>query len=436
MENNNKKSNNIVKYIMVIIITALITCILTTVGIYKYCMAMKKSVENNSIGKQNTKNTLIEDVFYKAINNMVSVIAYSNGDSRVPPIDTKFYEIKSKLSQIYIGDIDETKMIEGALEGYVSALGDQYTEYLTEDEVKSLIMDVKGSYVGVGLYLAQNSQTNEIVVIGVVEDSPADKAGVMVGDIIKKIDNVEYTGEQITKASNTMKGKEDTQIEFTIERDKKEIELNMKRENIKFKYVKSEILENNIGYIKITSFDGGCAEDFKNAYNDLNSKGIKSLIIDLRNNGGGLVDQSLDIAEMIVPEGSKMLITKDKRNNEDISISKEKPIVNVPIVILVNEGTASASEILTAAIRENTNAKVVGTKTYGKGIIQGIFLFDDKKTGMKITMQEYFTPNYNKLHKIGITPDEIVELPDEWKGYVIVDRKNDNQLKRAIELAK
>ena len=131
-----------------------------------------------------------------------------------------------------------------------------------------------------------------------------------------------------------------------------------------------------------------------------------------------------------------MLITKDKKEKEEISISKKDPIVNVPVVILVNGYTASASEILTAAIRENTNAKVVGTQTFGKGIIQGIYLFDDQKTGMKITMQEYFTPNHNKLHKIGITPDEVLELPEEWQGHLTVDKQYDNQLQKAVELLK
>ena len=327
-------------------------------------------------------------------------------------------------------------MIESAFEGYVAGLGDEYTEYLTEKEVTSLMEDVNGSYVGVGLYISQNAKTNEILVIGVIEDSPANKAGILVGDIIKKVDNVEYTGDELTQASNHMKGIEGTKVKVTVQRDGKELEFDILREKIKFKCVKSEKLEDDIGYIRISSFDGGCAEDFKNAYNELNSKGIKSLVIDLRNNGGGLVDQSLEIAEMIVPKGSTMLITKDNKDKEELSVSKKEPTINVPIVILVNDYTASASEILTAAIKENTNAKVVGTQTYGKGVIQGIYLFDDKKTGLKITMQEYFTPKHNKLHKIGITPDEVIELPDEWKGQLNVERQYDNQLQKAIELLK
>ncbi|MBR2240514.1 MAG: S41 family peptidase [Clostridia bacterium] len=416
----NKKNNNILKNLMIIIITALITCIITTIVIYNYFL-VKTGIksENNVFGD---------------ISN--SIIMGLTGNKKNVSIDDKFTDIRNKLEESYIGNIDDKKMIEGALEGYVSSLGDEYTEYLSETEVDSLMQDVKGSYVGVGLYIAQNTQTNEILVVGVIEDSPANKAGILVGDIVKKVDDVEYTGEQLTQASNNMKGMDGSKVKVTISRNDQEIDYDITRETIKFKCIKSEKLENDIGYIRISSFDGGCAADFKKAYEDLKSKNIKSLIIDLRNNGGGLVDQSLEIAEMIVPKDSKMLITSDKKGNEEVSVSKKNPVVDVPIVILVNEYTASASEILTAAIRENTNAKVVGTKTYGKGIIQGIFLFDDKKTGLKITIQEYFTPNHNKLHKIGITPDEVIELPEEWKGHLNVEKQFDNQLNKAIDILK
>lgn len=427
MEEINK--NNILKNFMMVIITALITCIITTILVYSYFIAQtgQEIVVKDNKGRVN--------VIGSAINNLASTISGRKETEKIF-VNDKFAEIKSKIDSLYVGDVDDTKMMDGALEGYVSALGDEYTEYLTEEEVESLMQDVNGSYVGVGLYIAQNSQTNQIMVVGVIEDSPANKAKILVGDIIKKVDNQEYTGEQVTQASNHMKGVEGTKVKLTVERDGKEVEFDITRSTIKFKCVKSEILENNIGYIRISSFDGGCADDFKAAYEELNSKGVKGLVIDLRNNGGGLVDQSLAIAEMIVPKGSTMLITADKKGKEEISKSSKDPIVNVPVTVLVNEYTASASEILTAALKENTNTKVVGTKTYGKGIIQGIFLLNDQKTGLKVTIQEYFTPKHNKLHKIGITPDVEVELPDNLKGQLTVDKEQDSQLKKAIELIK
>lgn len=420
-----KRKNSIYKNLMIVIITALITCIVTTIIVYN-------SVNNTSnISKP---SSLFDNIVTAIVEKIAS--PFSNKQDEDKSLETQITEINKKLNQSYIGEIDEDKLIESALEGYVSGLGDEYTEYLTEDEVTSIMEDVNGAYVGVGLYISQNIATNEVLVVGVIEDSPANKAGILVGDVVKKVDDVEYTAEQLTEVSNKMKGEEGTQVKVTVQRDNKEIDFNIKREKIKFKCVKSEKLENDIGYIKLSSFDGGCAEDFKNAYTELQEDGIKSLIIDLRNNGGGLVDESLEIAQLIVPKGSKMLITTDKNKNEEVSTSKKEPIVNVPIVILVNEYTASASEILTAAIKENVNVTVIGTQTYGKGIIQGIFLFDDEKTGMKITIQEYFTPQHNKIHKVGITPDIELGLPEEWQGHVTVEREFDNQLNKAIEVLK
>ena len=423
MEEN--KNNNGYKYLMTVIVTALITCVLTTIMVYNYF-----KVRTGEDGNDN--------VIGSFLNKVVIALSDKNDQEelRSSNINVKLAEIKNRLEDMYIGEIDEEKMIEGVLEGYVAALGDEYTEYLTQEEVTELMQDVNGEYVGVGVYIAQNDKTNEIIVVGVIEDSPAYKAGILAGDIIKKVDGKEYTAEELTTASNKMKGIEGTNVKDTILRDGEEKELDIKREKIKFKYVSSEKLENNIGYIRISSFEGECSKEFKNAYNDLKAQGIDSLIIDLRNNGGGLVSQSLAIADMIVPNGAKTLITVDKKGKEEISYSKGEPIVDVPIVILVNEYTASASEILTAAIKENVDCKVVGTTTYGKGIIQGIFLFNDQKTGLKITMQEYFTPNHNKLHKIGIEPDETVELPEEWKGHVTVEKEFDTQLNRAIEILK
>lgn len=414
-----KNKNSFLKNFMLVIITALITCILTTIVVYNAAIAPKTIQSDNIIS--NIANGIITSL---------------KGKEEQVSLEQKTSDIKKKLEEIYIGDIDEKKMIDGALEGYVAALGDEYTEYLTEEEVTSIMEDVNGAYVGIGLYITQNVESNEILVIGVIEDSPANKAGILVGDVVKKVDDTEYTGEQLTQASNKMKGVEGTKVKVTVKRKDKEIDFDITREKIKFKCVKSEKLENNVGYIKISSFDGGCASDFEKAYKELETQGIQSLVIDLRNNGGGLVDESLKIAELIVPKGSKMLITKDKNENEDISVSKKDPIIKMPIAILVNGYTASASEILTAAIRENTDVKVVGTQTYGKGIIQGIFMFNDQKTGMKITMQEYFTPNHNKLHKIGIKPDIELELPEEWKGHLNVDRNADNQLNKALEILK
>lgn len=418
-----EKKKSFFKYCMIVIVTVFITSITTTFIISQFCSPKISPKGSTSF-------------FGKLIGNVILSMPIVVEDENDSSVNDKLFEIQQKLDQLYIGEYDKEKLIDGALEGYVAAVGDEYTEYLDESEIQDLETDINGSYVGVGLYIAQNTNTNEILVVGVVEDSPAHKAGIVAGDVVKKIDGDEYNGTQLTQASSRMKGIAGTKVKLTIERDNAELGFDIIRAEIKFKCVKSEMLENNIGYIKISSFGGGCASEFKKAYEDIKKQSAKALIIDLRNNGGGLVDQSLEIAEMIVPNGSKMLITADKKQNETVQKSEKDPIVDIPIVILVNEYTASASEILTAAIRENTNAKVIGNNTYGKGVIQGIYLLKDQKTGLKITIQEYYTPNHNKINKIGIKPDEIIDLPEELKGRSNIEREKDVQLDRAIEILK
>ena len=257
MKGNNK--NIFFKSFMLVLITALITCVLTTGVIYN-CFLIKRLGLKADTGK-----------IGNAADNVVSTLT---GNTDNMELNDKLSNIKSKIDEIYIGEVNESDLIEGALEGYVAALGDEYTEYLSEKEVKSLMEDVNGSYVGVGLYIAYNAKTNEILVAGVIEDSPANKAGILVGDIVTKIDDVEYKGEQLTEASNKMKGQAGTKVKVTVLRDGKGINFDIIREQIKFKCVKGEKLENNIGYIKISSFDGGVANDFKNALNGASATSI------------------------------------------------------------------------------------------------------------------------------------------------------------------
>lgn len=273
---------------------------------------------------------------------------------------------------------------------------------------------------------------NAIVVLRTIGDSPASKAGLLTGDIITKVDDQEYTGEQLNEAVKKMKGVAGTTVKITVLRDSKEIEFNITRENIKISHVSSNVLDNNIGYIKISSFEGGCANEFLEKYREIEKQNIKSLIIDLRFNGGGIVDEALNIAEFMVPKGKTLLITKDKKENEDVTVAKEDAIINMPIVVLVNEYSASASEILAGILKEDINAKLIGNTTYGKGVIQTVYTLSDG-SGLKITTNEYYTPNHNKINKIGIEPTIKVELPDELKQVTNLSLEEDKQMQRAIE---
>lgn len=395
-----EKTNKIYKIVMLVILTAIITFILTSVLMY------------NVIGKQNVKN----------INSTSS-------------IERTFENFRKFIENKYIGTIDENKMLESAIKGYVEGIGDEYSEYITAEEMKEYMEETNGKYVGIGIYIANNTETNQIVVLMPMKDSPAEEAGIKAGDIITKIDGVEYKGEDLTKASNALKQEEGTKAKVEILRDKETIEIEVERRTIKINHIESEIISNNIGYMQISTFDDGCYEEFEQKLQELKSKNIKSLIIDLRNNGGGIVEEAINIADLFVEKDKTLLITTEKDNQEEITKAKKDKTIDVPVVILVNKNTASASEILAAGIKENCNkVTIVGKTTYGKGVIQTIFTLTDG-SGLKLTTNEYFTPNHNKINKVGIKPDIEVEFPEGESIYTIEQGK-DTQLQKAIEILK
>lgn len=357
--------------------------------------------------------------------------SYLNG-ADITYLTTKLVLIKNKLEDTYIYDMDSEKMIESSIKGYVNGLGDKYTEYLTKEDMKDLLETTSGSFVGIGVYMVNNTADNTIVIVGVIDGSVAQSAGLQVGDIISKVNDIEYKGEQLDKVSESIKGEEGSDVKITVIRNSETLDFNIKRSSVKIKSVDSKMLDDNIGYIQISSFNDGTADEFKSAYNEIKDSVKKGLVIDLRNNGGGVVDESLKIAETMVEKGKTLLITADKNKNEKVDKSKENPIINVPVILLINNYTASASEILAGTLKENCGYKIVGIQSYGKGVIQSIYSFKDG-TGLKVTMEEYFTPNHNVINKVGISPDIEVDLDDEWKNISNVPYENDLQLQRAVE---
>ena len=295
--------------------------------------------------------------------------------------------------------------------------------------------DTTGNFVGIGIYMVQDTEANKIMVLSPIKGGPAEKAGLQPGDYLIAVDGVQYTGEQMTEASNKIKGEEGTTVKLEVQRGNETLDYEITRENVKVNPVEGEVLDNNIGYITFSSFDDGTAEEFKAKYEELAKQGIQSLIIDLRNNGGGIVDEALEIANYILDKDSVILYEVDKNNNETEEKTTDEPIINMPIVLLTNENTASSSEILAGALKDHGKAKIVGTKTYGKGVIQQLLTLPDG-SGLKITAEEYLTPNKTKINGVGIEPDEIVELPDSVENVLNVDRNEDTQLQKAMELLK
>ena len=333
------------------------------------------------------------------------------------------------LEDEYIGELDDEQMLEMAVKGYVAGVGDEYTEYYTPEEMTEQYDTAMGNYVGIGIYMVVNYEEGLITVLEPMEGSPAEAAGLKEGDIITTVDGTAVTKDNVSDMSNAIKGEEGTKVKLGIKRDSKNFEIEVERKRIEISHINSRMLENNIAYIQIKDFDGGTAEEFKENYENLKSQGAKSLIIDIRNNGGGVVDEAIDILEMICDKDSTLLIEKDKDGNEDITKSKEDPTIDIPIVVLTNGNSASASEILAGALKDNKKATIIGEKTYGKGVIQTLYKLSDG-SGLKITTAEYCTPSRTAINKIGIEPDIEVKLPDDIKE---LTDKNDTQLKRAIQ---
>lgn len=398
-----EKNYKIYKVIMIVAISVFITFLVTSLSLYTYF----------------SKNPLT---------------IYSN-NSKSNDITKTLEKYKEIIDKYYLGEVDETKLEEGAIKGYIEGLGDPYTEYISKEDMENYLDDTMGNFVGIGIYMIQNTQYDKIQVLSTIKGSPAEKVGIQSGDLILKVNDVEYKGSEMTTASNNIKGEEGTTVKIEIQRGTETLKFDIKREKVKVNQVEGKIISNNIGYIEFASFDETTAEDFKIKFEELNKQGIKSLIIDLRNNGGGIVDQALEIADLMTEKNSVLLYEVDKNNNETVKKSKNDPIIKMPIIILTNENTASASEILAGALKDLKKAKTVGTTTYGKGVIQQILRLNDG-SGMKVTIEEYQTPNRNKINKVGIEPDEKVELPESVESILNVKENEDTQLQKAIEMLK
>lgn len=402
MENRN--TQRIYKMIMLVLIVIIVTSLVTAFTTYQY-------LSNNGISYSKVNTTSLEGLEYT------------------------LSQFRSELEKKYIGEINDEELIEGAVKGYVDALGDPYTTYYTKKEMKTIMEETNGNFVGIGVYMTKDLEKNAILIIKPIENSPAEKAGILPGDLITKVDDVEYTGDKLEEASNKIRGEEGTKVKLEIYRNGETKTFELTRTKVVVSHVTTKVLNNDIGYIAISDFEGECASEFETKYKQLEKQGIKKLIIDIRNNGGGIVDEALKIANMLVDKDSTLLITKDKSDKEEVTKATEKPIINIPTVVLVNEYSASASEILAGALKDNGKATLVGTKTYGKGIIQELHQLSDG-SGLKITVSEYYTPKHNAIHKIGITPDVEVDLSEDVKQQTTIQEKDDNQLQKAIEILK
>ena len=345
--------------------------------------------------------------------------------------ETKLSYLKKLIDETYLHDIKEKDLNEGIYKGYVEGLGDQYSAYYDKKETKELSESLDGSFSGIGAVMTQDASSGVITITQVYDDSPAKKAGIKAGDILYRVEEKTVTGKDLDKVVSWIKGKKGTKVNLTLLRgtNSDKIKVTATRDVINVETVKYKVLENQIGYISISEFDSVTGAQFAKALKQLQKKNIEGLVVDLRNNPGGSLSTVCDILDSILPKGL-IVYTKDKNGKKEEYTSDEKHRLNLPMSVLVNGQSASASEIFAGAVQDYGKAEIIGTQTYGKGVVQQLIDLQDG-TCLKLTTSEYFTPKGRNIDGKGITPDVKIEYK-----YNAKDPKADNQLDKAVSVVK
>ncbi len=343
--------------------------------------------------------------------------------------------IKDALNMVsskYVDEVEMDKLVDGAIQGITEATDDPYTRYLSEEEYQEMLVSGTEVYGGIGVHLTYDKSSDSIMVLGIMPDSPALKADLKAGDLITKVEDLVVSKDTYQECVDKLKGEKDTTVNITITRENDMVmEKTLTRAEINSNNVSSEVLEGNIGYMKIWSFDNDIYKQFKEQYDDLKSKNITGLIIDLRNNPGGLVSDTAEIAKLLLPKCDIVrLVYRDGR--EKVYKCDGTNEINVPLALLVNSRSASAAEILSGAVKDSGKGVLIGNKTYGKGIVQTIEPLDGNGA-LSITTAKYYTASGVEIHKNGIEPNITVDLPEDLKDNIAIPKDRDTQLQKAIE---
>lgn len=343
--------------------------------------------------------------------------------------EEKLKRIRGVIDSVYLreDEIDDAALTEGMYEGYVRALGDPYSAYYTEEEAKELMQGISGEYSGIGAVLSLSYETNAVTITNVFRESPAEEAGLEAGDILYQVDGHEIADEDLNQVVAWIKGEEGTEVTLHVVRDSEELELTAVRRIVKTQTVEHEMKDSRIGYIRVMEFDTVTYEQFKSALAELDGQGMEGLVIDLRSNPGGDLDTVLDMLRLILPKGT-IISTENKEGKAEEYTCDGKQEFDRPLAVLVNGYSASASEIFSGAVQDYKKGKIVGTTTYGKGVVQEVISLLDGSY-IKVTTSEYFLPSGRSINEAGITPDVEVEYePNEE------DEEADNQLDKALEV--
>ena len=350
-------------------------------------------------------------------------------------VTDKEEEIYNTIDEYYLNGIDNDKMKDGIYKGMVDSLGDPYTVYYNTEEYKQFTSSSSGTYSGIGVAVSQNVTTGAITIVKTFKKGSGEKEGMKPGDVIYKVEGKKIEGLELSKVVSMIKGEEGTFVKVTVLRDGKEIEFNLERKKLEVDTVNYRMEDRSgkkIGYISVSEFDEVTASQFKSAISELSKEGMEGLVIDLRDNPGGLLDVTCEMLDRMIKKGL-LVYTVDKYGKRVDEDATDSDSFDKPVAILVNGNSASASEVFSGAMKDYKAATLVGTKTFGKGIVQSIVPFGDG-TAMKVTVSKYYTPNGVNIHGTGIEPDVVVELSKDATKNGKYDRKYDNQLDKALDV--
>lgn len=350
-------------------------------------------------------------------------------------VSEKEEAIYNTIDDYYLNEIDNDKIQNGIYKGMVDSLGDPYTVYYNSEEYKQFTSSSSGTYSGIGVAVSQNVTTGAITIVKTFKKGSGEKEGMKPGDVIYKVEGKKIEGLELSKVVSMIKGKEGTFVKVTVLRDGKEIEFNLERKKLEVDTVNYRMEDRSgkkIGYISVSEFDEVTASQFKSAISELSKEGMEGLVIDLRDNPGGLLDVTCEMLDRMIKKGL-LVYTVDKYGKRVDEDATDSDSFDKPVAILVNGNSASASEVFSGAMKDYKAATLVGTKTFGKGIVQSIVPFGDG-TAMKVTVSKYYTPNGVNIHGTGIEPDVVVELSKDATKNGKYERKNDNQLDKALDV--
>lgn len=357
-------------------------------------------------------------------------LPFTMGMSREAKIDI----IQSYLDQYYVDDLEEEQVEEMLYAGMMAGVGDRYTYYLTKENLKQYMDNSNGNFDGVGIEV-YSTQDGEVIVSSVMAGQPAEAAGVKAGDVIVGVDGQDMQGSLLSDVAAKIRGREGTEVTIKVLRRStgETLEFTMERTTVVVESVSGRMMDEKIGYISISGFKENTYTQFKEALDELQKEGMKGLILDLRDNPGGLVHSVYEIGEELLPEGT-MVYTLDKNENRN-DLKCDEEYLDIPLVVLVNANSASASEIFAGAVKDTGRGTLVGTQTFGKGLVQRLFTLPDG-SGLNITIQKYYTPNGTSIHGVGIEPDEVVELPADYQNTALKDipERVDTQLQKGVEV--